>query len=53
MSPITAKDQFDNVDYAYQGLVQFSSTDGQAVLPPNFQFQLSDAGTHAFASGAS
>jgi uncharacterized repeat protein (TIGR01451 family) len=32
---VTALDQFNNTATGYAGTVQFSSTDGQAILPPN------------------
>jgi hypothetical protein len=46
---VTAKDAYNNVKTDYAGTVQFTSTDGQAVLPANYAFTGGDAGVHAFA----
>jgi len=48
---VTAKDAFGNATPAYIGTVHFSSSDGQAVLPANYTFSASDAGTHSFTNG--
>ena len=45
---VTAEDAFGNVATGYTGTVQFTSTDGQAVLPANYTFTGADAGTHTF-----
>ncbi len=41
---VTAKDQYNNVVTDYTGTVRFTSSDPQAQLPPDTQFNLSDAG---------
>jgi len=46
---VTARDTFGNTVGSYSGLVAFTSTDGQAVLPAAFTFAATDAGQHAFA----
>jgi hypothetical protein len=45
---VTLKDSFGNVATGYRGTVHFTSTDSQAVLPPNYTFMASDAGVHTF-----
>jgi hypothetical protein len=45
---VTAKDAFGNTATGYTGTVQFTSSDGQAVLPGNYAFVPGDAGTHTF-----
>jgi hypothetical protein len=45
---VTAKDANGNVAAGYTGIVKFTSTDGQAVLPGNYQFVAGDNGTHTF-----
>ena len=49
---VTLTDQFGNVATGYGGVVHFSSTDFVATqmgdLPPDYTFNSSDAGTHAF-----
>ena len=45
---VTAKDQQGNVATGYTGTVKITSSDGQAVLPANYQFTTADAGVHAF-----
>ena len=45
---VTAYDAYGNLATAYVGTVAFSSTDGHAVLPADFTFTGSDAGTHTF-----
>jgi hypothetical protein len=45
---VTALDPNGNVATGYLGLVQFSSTDPQAVLPADYAFTATDAGTHTF-----
>jgi hypothetical protein len=44
---VTAKDAFGNAA-AYTGMVHFTSSDTQAVLPPNYTFDSGDNGTHSF-----
>src|SRR5439155_1102555 len=48
---VTVKDAFDNVVTGYLGTVHFTSTDGSAVLPANYAFQVTDAGAHTFTGG--
>ena len=43
---VTAQDQFGNTATTYSGTIHFTSTDGQAVLPPNAQLTM---GTGTFA----
>jgi photosystem II stability/assembly factor-like uncharacterized protein len=43
---VTAVDQFNNVATTYTGTVHLSSSDGQAMLPPDFTFAASDNGAH-------
>jgi hypothetical protein len=45
---VTAKDAYGNVATGYTGTVHLSSSDGQAVLPVDYLFSASDAGTHSF-----
>src|SRR5262249_22617572 len=45
---ITALDQFQNVEKGFTALVPFTSTDPQAILPADYQFQSSDQGIHTF-----
>ena len=45
---VTAKDTYGNTATGYTGTVQFTSTDGQAVLPGNYTFVGGDAGSHTF-----
>ena len=45
---ITARDAFGNVAPDYRGTIAFGSTDTTALLPANYAFAASDAGTHAF-----
>jgi subtilisin family serine protease len=45
---VTARDSLGNTVTSYTGTVHFSSSDGQAVLPPNHAFTGGDAGTHIF-----
>jgi hypothetical protein len=46
---LTAQDAYGNVATGYTGTAHFSSSDGQAVLPADYAFTASDAGTHTFA----
>jgi hypothetical protein len=50
---VAALDPYGNVDTNYTGTVSFTSsdTDPGVLLPANYTFQLSDNGTHTFASG--
>lgn len=45
---VIVRDPFNNLAPSYTGTVQFSSTDAQAVLPGNYTFTGSDAGTKTF-----
>jgi hypothetical protein len=45
---VTAEDAYGNVATGYTGTVEITSSDAQAVLPSNYQFTASDAGTHVF-----
>src|SRR5262249_55076464 len=45
---VTAFDPFGNKVTGYTGTVHFASPDGHAVLPANYTFTASDAGTHTF-----
>lgn len=48
---VTAVDTFNRVAAGYAGVVQFSSSDGGAVLPANYTFGSADRGVHTFANG--
>ena len=43
----TAQDSFGNIA-GYRGTVHFTSSDSQAVLPPDYTFTATDAGQHSF-----
>jgi hypothetical protein len=45
---VTAMDQNGNVFTSYNGTVHFSSNDGQAMLPADYQFTAGDNGAHTF-----
>ncbi len=45
---VTAKDTFGNTAIGYTGVVRFTSTDSQAVLPSDYTFVAGDAGVHTF-----
>src|SRR5713226_3490771 len=45
---VTALDQFNNVATGYTGIVHFTSSDVQAVLPANYTFVAGDNGVHTF-----
>ena len=45
---VTAEDPNNNPATAYTGTIQFTSTDGSAVLPANYTFVAADNGTHTF-----
>ena len=45
---VTLTDNFGNVATGYVGIVHFTSSDGQAVLPADYTFTAADQGTHAF-----
>jgi len=48
---VTAQDASGNTVTGYRGTVHFTSSDGQAVLPADYTFTSTDAGTHTFSSG--
>jgi Divergent InlB B-repeat domain len=48
---VTAKDAFGNTATGYRGKVHFTSSDAQAILPADYEFTQSDAGTHTFVNG--
>ena len=48
---LTALDAFNNTATAYLGTVRFTSSDGLAVLPPDFTFAGGDLGVHVFTGG--
>ena len=45
---IAAKDRYANTVASYTGTVTFTSSDGQAALPPDYTFATADAGQRAF-----
>ena len=45
---VTARDAFGNLATGYRGVVHFTSSDGQAGLPVNYQFVAGDNGVHVF-----
>ncbi|MCK9555386.1 Ig-like domain-containing protein [bacterium] len=45
---VSIKDYLGNLVTEYVGVMRFTSTDTQAVLPSNYQFELADAGDHTF-----
>jgi hypothetical protein len=45
---VTALDAWGNVATGYRGTVQFTSSDRQATLPPNYPFVSADNGVHLF-----
>jgi hypothetical protein len=45
---VTVRDAYNNVATGYRGTIQFTSTDGAAVLPGAYTFTAGDAGTHTF-----
>ena len=47
---VTAKDGLGNLATTYTGTVHFTSSDAQAVLPPDYAFQAGDAGVHTFSA---
>lgn len=48
---VTAKTVSGATLTAYAGTVHFTSSDGQAGLPPDYTFTVGDAGTHTFTNG--
>jgi hypothetical protein len=49
---VTALDPYGNVATGYTGTVHFTSSDGRAVVPADYAFTASDAGSHTFTAGA-
>jgi hypothetical protein len=47
---VTARDAYGNVATGYTGMVHFTSTDPQAVLPADYTFSAADQGVHTFAA---
>ena len=45
---VTAEDSSNNIATSFTGVVHFTSSDGQAVLPPDYTFTATDNGTHTF-----
>jgi hypothetical protein len=45
---VTAKDQANNTITSYPGTINFTSSDGQAVLPANYTYAAGDNGSHTF-----
>src|SRR5207253_1430595 len=48
---VTALDAYANTDTSYTGIVHFTSSDSQAVLPSNYTFVGGDGGVHTFTNG--
>ena len=48
---VTAKDSSNATITSYVGTIQFTSNDGQAVLPADYTFLGGDNGSHTFTSG--
>jgi hypothetical protein len=47
---VSAQDSYGNVVPSYAGTIHFTSSDAQAVLPPDYTFIPSDAGVHTFSA---
>ena len=47
---VSAYDQYGNVATGYAGMIHFTSSDSQAVVPGNYTFTTSDAGVHTFSA---
>jgi hypothetical protein len=47
---VTLEDPYGNIATAYTGTVSFTSSDTKAVLPANYTFTATDAGTHTFSA---
>jgi uncharacterized delta-60 repeat protein len=45
---VTAQDSCGNTVRGYRGLVHFTSSDGQATVPPDYTFTAGDQGVHTF-----
>jgi hypothetical protein len=47
---VTALDAYGNVATGFTGIVSFTSSDPQAVLPANYTYTAADAGVHTFSA---
>src|SRR5207237_432724 len=47
---VTVKDSFGNTVTGYTGMIHFTSSDAQALLPANYTFVGADNGTHTFSN---
>ncbi len=45
---VTALDPYGNIVTGYTGTIHFTSSDGQASLPPDYTFTAADPGVHTF-----
>jgi len=48
---VSARDPYGNIDPTYAGMVHFTSSDPQAMLPADYTFTAGDAGSHTFTNG--
>ncbi len=48
---VTVRDAYGNLATNYTGTIQFTSTDGAAVLPADYTFSGGDGGLHTFTKG--
>ena len=48
---VTVYDQYDNIKTDYTGTINFTSSDGKAVLPSDYTFVGGDTGTKTFTDG--
>jgi|GEM_PF-2886366 len=48
---VTAQDPYSNTATGYTGTIHFISSDGQAALPGNDTFLVTDSGAHTFTNG--
>jgi len=49
---VTARDQWNNVNTGYHGMIYFTSTDTKAALPMDYTFTSGDNGVHFFTNQA-
>ncbi len=47
---VTVYNAEGDIDSAYTGTIQFTSTDSKAALPPSYTFTANDAGVHTFSA---
>src|SRR5207237_24707 len=47
---VTAKDPYSNTATGYTGIVHFTISDAQAVLPAEYTYTAADAGQHTFSA---